>query len=159
MPEENLKQAQKVYTTIMNMLDSRKCICEKEEENLIIKTLFCKRVDLTLTFIIKVDAERELVIVQSKLPFPMPENKRLDGAIAICVANINLYNGSFVYNINNGDIIFKNTTSFTSRSVLSEGLFEYMIVASATAIDRYYDQFFMLASGKLTIQQFIKQNN
>lgn len=150
--------AKKVFATMVKMLDERDWNYEKDEENLVIHS-GVKGDDLPVEFIVAVDSEREVVRFLSKLPFAMPEDKRIDGALAVCVANNGMVNGSFDYDINDGEIVFRLTTSFKSESVLSEDLFEYMIMVSASTVDRYNDKFFMLAKGMMTIQQFIEQDN
>lgn len=158
MSEVNMKQAKEVFATMVKMLDAREWHYNKDEENLVIQS-GVKGDDLPVEFIVAVDAEREVVRFMSKLPFSMPEEKRVDGAIAVCVANNGIVNGNFDYDINDGEIVFRLTTSFKSGSVLSEDLFEYMIMASAHMVDRYNDKFFMLAKGMMNIQQFIEQEN
>lgn len=158
MSEVNMKQAKEVFATLVKMLDTRDWKYSKDEENLIIRS-GVKGDDLPVEFIIAIDAEREVVRFLSKLPFSMPEDKRVDGAIAVCVANNGMVNGSFDYDISDGDIIFRLTSSFKSGSILSEDLFEYMIMVSASTVDRYNDRLFMLAKGMITIQQFIEKEN
>ena len=143
---------------MVKMLDAREWHYEKDEEKLVIHS-GVKGDDFPVEFIIAVDAEREVVRFLSKLPFSIPEEKRVDCAIAVCVANNGIVNGNFDYDINDGSIIFRLTTSFKSGSVLSEDLFEYMILASAHTVDRYNDRFFMLGKGMIDIQQFIQQDN
>ena len=158
MSEENMKWAKDVFSTLVKMLDAKDWKYSKDEENLVIKS-GVKGDDLPIDFIVAVDAERELVRFMSKLPFNMPEEKRIDGAIAVCVANNGMVNGNFDYDINDGEIIFRLVSSFKSGSILSEELFNYMIMVSAFTVDRYNDKFFMIAKGALTIQQFIEEEN
>ena len=94
----------------------------------------------------------------SRLPFQIPEDKRVDAAIAICVANNGLVDGSFDYDIGEGDITFRLTCSYR-ESFLSADLFEYMILVSAGTIDDYNDKFFMIAKDMMSVQQFIEKEN
>ena len=94
----------------------------------------------------------------SRFPFDIPEDKRVDAAIAVCVANYYLVDGSFDYDITEGTITFRLTSSYRESS-LGEDLFEYMIMCSAATVDAYNDKFFMLAKGMMTVQQFIEQEN
>ena len=88
----------------------------------------------------------------------MPEDKRVDGAIAVCAANYGLVDGSFDYDLRDGEIRFRLTSSYR-ESALSEDLFEYMIMVSAATVDQYNDKFFMIAKGIMTVQQFLEQEN
>ncbi len=154
----DVQQAKQVFATMVKMLDGRGWHYQKDEENLIIRSGVTGD-DLPVEFIIVVDAEREVVRFLSKLPFSMPEDKRVDGAIAVCVANNGMVNGSFDYDIGDGDIVFRLTTTFKSGSILTEDVFEYIIMVSASTVDEYNDKFFMLAKGMITVQQFIEQEN
>ena len=127
---------------------------EKLEDDLVIRSGF-NTDDFPVEFIISIDAERDLVRFMSKLPFSMPEDKRVDGAIAVCVANNGMVNGSFEYDITKGDILFKMVTSYRGDVDLSTDVFEYMMNVSVGTIDRYNDQFFMISKGMMSIQDFI----
>ena len=52
-------------------------------------------------------------------------------------------------------ILFRLTSSYR-ESILSEDLFEYMIMIAASTVDVYNDKFFMISKGMLSIQQFIE---
>ena len=86
------------------------------------------------------------------------EDKRVDGAIAVCVANNGLNDGCFDYDVRDGEIRFRLTSSYR-ESTLGAALFEYMIMVSISAIDRYNDKFFMIAKGNMTFQRFIEREN
>jgi len=156
MAEVNMEKAQEVYATLVRMLDTRGWHYEKDEAELVIRS-GVKGDDLPIEFIVVVNPRQEVVEFLSRLPFQMSEEKRVDGAIAVCVANDGLCDGSFDYNIGNGNITFRLTSSYRGDSVLSEDLFEYMIMVSAATVDRYNDKFFMLTKNMMTLQQFIEQ--
>ncbi len=158
MSEANMKQAKEVYETLVRMLDTRDWNYDRDDDRLLIQSSI-KGDDLPVEFIIIVDAEREVVRYLSKLPFAIPEEKRIDGALAVCVANNGMVNGSFDYDIKTGEILFRLTTSFKSGSVLSEDLLEHIIMLSAVMVDNYNDKFLMLGKGVLSLQQFIEQEN
>lgn len=154
--EINMEKAKSVFDTLVKMLDTRGLRYEKHEERLLIKSGM-RGDDLPIEFIVVVKPEQQLVEFLSRLPFVMPEDKRLDGAVAVCVANYGLYDGSFDYNLKNGEIIFRLTSSYR-ESVLGEELFEYMIMCSSAIVDQYNDKLFMLSKGMITLQQFMEQD-
>ena len=154
MATANLKHAKKVFATLIKMMDANNLKYEKLEDDLVIRSGF-NTDDFPVEFIISIDAERDLVRFMSKLPFSMPEDKRVDGAIAVCVANNGMVNGSFEYDITKGDILFKMVTSYRGDVDLSTDVFEYMMNVSVGTIDRYNDQFFMISKGMMSIQDFI----
>ncbi len=153
---KNMKKAQEVYATIIRMLDTRDWKYSKHEEDLLIKSVL-RGEDLPVEFILMVNPRNQVVQFISRLPFDIPEDKRVDGAIAVCTANYGLIDGSFDYDLRDGEIRYRRTCSYRD-SQLSEDLFEYMIMAAAATVDNYNDRFFMLAKGRMTVQQFIEQD-
>ena len=103
----------------------------------------------------RVNPRSEIVSFISWMPFKVDESKRADMALAICVANYGLVDGSFDYDLSDGSIFFRLTSSY-KEITLSEALLEYMIMVSAALVDKYNDKFFMISKGMLTIQQFIE---
>jgi hypothetical protein len=151
----NMEKAREVFNTLVSMLDRREWSYDKHEERLLISSGVASE-DFPVSFIVVVQPEAEVVQFLSRMPFEIPEDKRIDGAIAVCVANYGLRDGSFDYDINDGTIIFRLTSSYR-ESTVGEALFEYMIGVSAGTVDKYNDKFFMLAKGMMTIQQFMEQ--
>ena len=155
--EINMEKAKQVYDTLINMLDSRGWKYDKHEEELLIKSGI-KGDDLPINFIVVVRPRNQVVQFLSSFPFDIPEDKRIDAALAVCVANYSLVDGSFDYDISDGTITFRLTSSYR-ESTLGEDLFEYMIMCSAATVDEYNDKFFMLSKDMITLQQFIEQEN
>ena len=154
MAEYDMKKAVEVYDTLCSMLDNINWKYEKIEEKLMIKS-GVKGDDLPIDFLVVVKPNNEVVQFLSSMPFNMPEDKRVEGALAICAANYGMVNGSFDYDLSDGQIVFRLTSSYR-ESLLSEALFEYMVMVSASTIDKYNDRFFMLAKGMITLEQFIE---
>ena len=154
MAEYNMKKAVEVYETLCSMLDNIGWKYEKVEEKLMIKS-GVKGEDLPIDFLVIVKPRNEVVQFLSSMPFNMPEDKRVEGALAVCTANYGLIDGSFDYDLSDGQIVFRLTSSYR-ESLLSEALFEYMVMVSASTIDKYNDRFFMLAKGMISLEQFIE---
>ena len=152
-----MQKARQVYNDLVDMLDTRDWKYEKFDDDLVIRSGI-KGDDLPIEFIMFVKPKNQVVQFISKLPFNMPEDKRVDGAIAVCVANYGLVDGSFDYDLSDGEIRFRLTSSYR-ESTIAPDLLEYMIMCAAATVDGYNDKFFMLAKGMLTVQQFIEQDN
>ena len=90
----------------------------------------------------------------SHLPFVIPEDKRMEMAIAVGAVNFALSDGCFDYNIASGQLFFRMTNAFMD-CVLSEEVFEYMLFVSCRIIDEYNDKFFMISKDLLPIDQFL----
>ena len=156
MAEYDMKKAEEVYDTLCSMLDNIGWKYDKVEEKLMIKS-GVKGEDLPIDFIVVVKPRNQVVQFISSMPFNMPEDKRVEGALAVCTANYGLVDGSFDYDLSDGQIVFRLTSSYRD-SLLSEALFEYMIMVSASTIDKYNDRFFMLAKGMISLEQFIEMD-
>ena len=157
MSEENeLVLAKTVFNDLCTMLEKREWSFQKYEEDLVV-TFNATGEDIPMEFVIGVDAGRQLIRVLSRLPFTVPEDKRIDLAIAACVASNGLADGSFNYDIENGTIVFRLTASFR-ESRIGEGLLEYLIACSGMIVDAFNDKFFALCKGLISINDFIADN-
>lgn len=152
MDDKNVS-AQQVYNTLCDALDARNWHYNKTEEKLAV-TFGVNGDDLPMEFVIIVDEKRQLVRLMSMLPYKMPEDKRVEGAIACIVASYGMVDGSFDFNMEDGAIIFRMTASFR-ESQLGQGLFTYMIDCSCAMVDRYNDKFLAVGKGIMTIQDFL----
>lgn len=154
MEERAMKQAQSVYETICRTLETRGWKFTREEENLVIRC-GARGEDLPMDIVIIVNPKAQVVSLFSPMPYKIKEDKRVEAALAVCVANNGLINGSFDYDLANGSIHFRIVTSFR-ESILSEELFNYMILISANTVDVYNDKFLMISNGMLSFEQFLE---
>ncbi len=155
--EKNILIARQVYATLCAALDARKWNYQKEEDELLVH-FGVNGDDIPMQFIIVVDAERQLVRLMSPLSFKMCEEKRMEGAIATCVASYGMADGSFDYDLSDGRIVFRMTASYR-ESQLGEGLFQYMISCACAMVDHYNEQFLALDKGLISISDFIEKEN
>lgn len=149
-----MENARKTFDVLCSMLDHKDWKYEKIEEDLVIKSGVSGD-DFPIEFIMRVTPRNELVSFVSWMPYKIEESKRLDLALAVCAVNYRLADGSFDYNLEDGRIMFRLTSSYRN-STLSEELFDYMLMVSATTIDEYNDKFFMISKGMMTLQQFME---
>lgn len=154
MEDLNMTMAKETYGVLCRMLDNQKWHYDKFDDDLMIKATI-KGDDFPIDFFVRVNPRNEVVSFLSVMPFKVEESKRIDVALAICAANYGLVDGSFDYDLSDGSIIFRLTSSY-KESTLGEALFEYMIMVSAATIDNYNDKFFMISKGMMTVQQFIE---
>ena len=150
---EDMRKAMEVYNTMCDMLDRKEWKYNKIEDELMIKS-GVKGDDLPIDFFMRVNPRNEVVSFISILPFDIAEDKRIDLAIAICAANYGMVDGSFDFDITDGSIMFRLTSSYKD-SQLGEDLFEYMLMVGASTVDEYNDKFFMISKGMLPLEQFI----
>lgn len=148
-----MERAKKVYNTLCTAIDKRDWTYDREDEDLIVRFNVSGE-DIPMSFILIVDADRQLVRLLSPIPFNMGEDKRMEGAIATCVASYGFINGSFDYDLEDGSIVFRLTQSFRGSDV-NEEVLQYMISLSCSVVDNYNDRFMALNKGLLSITDFI----
>lgn len=153
MADEKMISAQKNYVTLCSMLDDNNWHYEKDEAKLKIKCS-AQGDDLPMDIIIRIDPDRQLVILMSHLPFVVSEDKRVDAAIATSVINYKVVDGSFDFDIEDGHMFFRMTSSYVG-SELSKEVFFYMLMCSFQTIDDYNDKLLMLAKNMLSLEDFI----
>jgi len=154
--EQMLAKAKKVYKAMIAGLNKKEWNFDEDEEKLTIYSS-CTGEDIPMKFIVRIDAEREVIKFLSPMPFSMAEDKRVDGAIAVCVANYGLVNGSFDYDVTDGSILFRLTTSYAACEI-GEDFFMDMISTALWTADKYNDKFLMLSKGVITLQQFMESD-
>ncbi len=158
MAEVNMKHAKKVYATLIKTMDAQKLNYDKLEEDLSIRSGFNTE-DFPVEFLIIVDAQRELVKFLSRLPFNMSDDKKIEGAIATCVANKSIVDGTFDYDVSTGEVLFRLSTSFKGEADITKEIIEYIMLVSVATIDRYNDLYYMLSKGNITLSEFIAKVN
>lgn len=145
-------QARQNFDALCQMLDHKGWYYDKIEDKLLIKS-GVKSEDLPVEFIVRVVPDNQVVQFLSKLSFQMPEEKRMDGALAVCIVNNHLIDGSFDYDVFDGSIVYRLTCS-CRETVLNEEQLQYMIMVAASTVDNYNDKFFMIAKNMMTVEQF-----
>lgn len=151
--ELKMERAKNIYDAMCAAIDRRKWRYTKDEDRLLVRFSVIGD-DIPMQFVMVVDVDRQLLRLFSPLPFKMSENKRIDGAIATCVATYELADGSFDYDLSDGAISFRLTASFR-ESMIGEGLFQYMISCSCAVVDEFNDKFLAIEKGLMSINDFI----
>ena len=152
--ERVMKQAKSVYETICKSLENNGWNYTREEEDLVIRC-GVRGDDLPMDIVIIVNPKAQVVSLFSPMPYKIKEDKRVEAALAVCVANNGLVNGAFDYDLSDGSIHFRVVSSFC-ESILGEELFNYMIMIAAGTVDIYNDKFLMISNGMMNFQQFLE---
>lgn len=152
--EKLLNQARAVYNTLCQMLDGNGWHYDRDDQKF---TISCsaRGDDLSMEINIEIDAERRLVLLFSPMPFVVGEDRRIPLAVATSVVNYKLVDGSFDYNIENGKILFRMTSSYRD-SLIGKDLLEYMLFVSCRTIDDYNDKFLAIAKNDMSTEEIIK---
>ena len=150
---KNLELAKATFETLCQALEKNDWRFKKNEEKMAIEC-GARGDDLPIDISIHVDPDRMLVMLLSRLPYSIPQDKRLDVAIAVSAINNALVDGSFDYDIASGQMYFRMTNSFV-ESKIGEDLIMYMLLCSCATVDEYNDKFLMLGKGVITLEQIL----
>ena len=148
-----VEQGKAVFSSLRRVLDKNQWQYKMNEENLSI-TCVAKGEDLPIDLVIKVDAERMLVILLSRMPFTIKDELRIEAAVAVSAVNNILVDGCFDYDITNGEIFFRMTNSYCDSTIGTDVL-EYLVYCSCHTIDDYNEKLLLLSNGTLTLESFI----
>lgn len=152
--EDNLKVAKTVYNMLCDTFTENKVKYARHDDELVVSFEFTGE-DIPMDFVARVDAQKQLIVFNSWLPFSFGEDKRLQGAIATNQINYALSDGSFDYNYETGEVLFRMTTSFRDSLIAGEAIM-YMLVCAVTIVDKYNDKLLMVAKGAVDIDKFIE---
>lgn len=152
--EKDLKKAQDVYAALCSAMDADGWRYTRHEDDLIL-TASARGDDLPIDIILKVDAERNLLSLFSVLPVTVPENTRMEVAVAITIANNGIVHGNFDYDLAKGRIVFRMSNSYLGCQLGKEA-FLYMLYVACGTVDQYNDKFLMVAKGMMTLEQFLQ---
>lgn len=155
MTEKNL--AQTTYETLLKAIEALNWKCVHDDKNL--TAHYPVIGDMPMEFFVLVDGDRQLLRLMSKMPFSFPHARINAGAIATSYANYHIFaDGYLELNMQTGETYFKMTTSFKGTT-LSEEAVIYMLSYACQAVDSVNKKLFGVASGSLTVEQYINLIN
>ena len=151
------KDARSAYKTLLTALDSMEWKYERDDEKMRVD-FSVRGDDLAMNFIVLIDEDRQLIRLLSFLPFNFPKETRVEGAIATSQINYKLAEGSFDYDLSDGETSFRQTSSFRG-SLISPKMLQEMVNCAVCTVDDYNDKLFMLSKGVLSLNDFIGELN
>lgn len=152
MADVDMDKAWEVYNDLIGTLDAMELKYQREDDKLTINLGF-NGDDLPMELYLVMKPENQLIQLISPMAFRAPEDKRVELACAVCIANYGMIDGSFDYDISDGSILFRLTSSYRD-SYIGRELFRYMISVSLATIEKYNDRFFMLTKGMIELEKF-----
>lgn len=156
MANEEIKavRAQKVYSTLCTHLDAIGLKYDRHDDDKVI-TLTMHGDDLPIEMLLAVREKQEVISLLSPIRPKVPEDKRIDAAVAVNVANYGIVFGSFDYDISDGELRWRAVLPYGDNTITEEQV-KYLVMVSAHTVDNYNDKFLMLNKGMMTVEQFIK---
>lgn len=155
--DEKLQAAKKVYSIVCDALDGEGWQYEKNEDRLSVEAI-TKGDDFPITFYMKAHEKTGALTFVSKMPFVIPHDKRMDVALAICMINDSIVNGFFDFNIPNGEVYFRMSSTFIGVE-MSKEVPVYLLYSSCSTVDRYNDVLFMISKGMMSLSQLEEMIN
>ena len=153
--QTDMERGVQTYNLLCQALEENEWKYDKDDEKLAIDISFSSD-DLPIKFRVAVDVKREIVSLFSLLPFKFKDDTRIDGSTAVNAINYKLADGSFDYDLGDGTVGFRMTTSYC-ESLLSTEVFKYMIDCAFWTVDRYNDKLLALNKGYITIKEFFER--
>ena len=155
MANEEIKaaRAKKAYSDLCTHLDAIGLKYTRHDDDKVI-TLTLRGDDLPIEMILAVRERQEVIQLLSYIRPKTPEDKCIDAAVAVNVANYGLIFGSFDYDISDGEICWRAVLPYRDAAITKDQV-DYLVMVSAATIDKYNDRFLMLNKGMMTMEQFI----
>ena len=153
----NSEKGIQVYQMFKKHLEENDFKFEAHDDDLVL-TMTVHGEDLPQLTIIRVLDDRDVLQILSPIPSHIPEDKRVDAAVAVSVANYGMVNGSFDFDMRDGEIRFRIAQGYEGME-LSEEFIRYILSVAFFVTDKYNDRFFMLGKGLLSLEQFIEREN
>ena len=156
MAEQNeIMRAKETYETLCAAIENRGWTFDRHVDKLVIDFTVSGE-DIPMDFVVIVDEKRQLIRLVSLLPFTVPEDKRVAGAVMACAASYGLADGNFDFDMADGRMYFRQTASFRGGRV-GEGLFHRMISVACSTVDRYNDSMLRVCKGMLSLEDFLSK--
>lgn len=154
--QKKQKQIDFVFRIILKVLDKKQIEYSMDEKGLSINCLIYSN-SLQINSVFKINPERMIVSLISKIPYTITKDKVEDLAAAMCFVNNFTANGCFDLDINAGNMFFRMTNGFL-ESLIGEEAYEYMISCSSDMMNEYSEQFILLAKGLMSLDEFVDRN-
>lgn len=110
--------------------------------------------DFPLEHRIVVSEDPNCITLYSYFSFEFSEEKRIEAAMAIAMANYRISDGCFDLNLETGKALYRIQTCYPANGVVEEDFFSYLLVNANNGVDFFNDLLFLLSAGKLTIDEF-----
>lgn len=143
------------YDLLCNTLNEMGWRYERDKSKLSVETMV-QGEDIPIRYFIQIVPDVQLLQIYSHMPFTVPEDKRLEMSYILNCINSKLVDGSFDFNIDNGGLLFRVTSSFID-SEIGNLVFTYAIQITAAVVDEYNDKLYEYAEGKITFEQLMEK--
>lgn len=109
----------------------------------------------TLNASVQMDDNKKLIYCYTQLNFEVEEEFRKAFSQGVCMVNMLIRNGSFDFSPKSGKCAFRMTSSYRD-SIVGKEVLQYILLVATKIIDLYNAKLFMLATGKITLDELNK---
>ncbi len=148
-----MEQAQQMYLKICRVLDNQDWKYVKNDQELTVR-FGARGKDLEMVFMMRVQQDKEFIFASSVLPFTVPEDKRVEMALAVCAVNCRLFAGAVDFDVKTGQVAFRISQGYT-ESDIGEQAIHNLIHMTCGTVDAFNDKFADICTGKLDLYDFI----
>ncbi|MBO4668150.1 MAG: YbjN domain-containing protein [Bacilli bacterium] len=153
---DNLKKsALENYKLICNALDEIEFDYETDEENLKVRFGYITEDEERLHFVFSIKQNQQLITLYIYPEYDVKKEKTLDIAIATSVINYALIDGSFDFDTESCDLMFRMTTNFWD-SLLSTEVVKQMIFAGAAITEQDFKILSEINDGSQSLKEFLE---
>ena len=151
----NTQKPEQVLDAIGAVLDNMGLSYGKEDDMIMLEVV---GKDIPMEFRFSVNPKKETIVVYSRLPIDVVEEKSEPIVYAICATNYKILNGCFEYDEERGSIFFRMTESYRN-SEISEEMIRYLIRCSLNTVDDYNDKLLLISRGLMMLEEYEKEIN
>ena len=153
---DKMERAAQVYQLIKSHLTAKGLKFDPHDNDQVV-TLTAQGEDLPMPCVIRVIADREVLHISSPLlSAKVPEDNRIDAAVALAAINNHLMNGNFDLDLDSGLIVFRVCQSFHDNDITEEQI-HYLLAITFITTDEYNDSLFMLCKGNMSLEQILEK--
>ena len=142
-----------VFQTFCQALDNEGWKYQKDEEQLQIITGAETR-GFEFPILIRCIANRQILLLASRLPVPIKEELRFEVAYLVTIINNTLADGCFDFDLKTGNLVFRIANRFR-LSVMSEAVCIDLLYKLCTVFAFTGKQFLRLANGEISGGEFL----
>lgn len=152
-----MSKAQQVYQSVLTHLQKTKFRFEPIESSMMIH-VEVNTEDLPIHAFIRILEDKDVLQIICPQGSKVPEDKRIETAVAVAVANYGMINGGFDLDMSDGSLHFRLTHSYQA-ALPDDDQLHYLIGCALTTMNQYNDRFFMLSKGMMDLEKFIEMEN
>lgn len=152
--EMNLKRGKEIFGVICEALNSIDWNYGTDAEKLMIFFRVTGG-EQPVQYHIWVEPERQLIQLRADM-FQVPQDKRGNMALVLCIVNFGLPDGVFELDIKNGAVAFRMTATYRD-AIISKELIKYMLEWTGGVTNHFSKDLLAVAKGEMGTNDFYQK--